>query len=278
MIRKIGLFVLLGSIVGLLSATATLQITNAAMHGLGSPGGFGGIGPGGVGGLGGLGGFGGLGSPGGFGGIGPGGVGGLGGLGGFGLQNITSSIKLPSLVANTLASQLKSTIGKASDTVEQQVGNNSRAVSAFLRGINGFAVYDISVLDNNGNLREYLIDPGNGKVISQFRLGPAGLGGAGIFGGIGGLASQLKSTIGKVSDTVEQQVGNNSRTVSAFLRGINGLPVYHISVLDNNGNSHEYLIDPADGKVIAYNIIQLAPESNVMRGSSGSNVMRGSSN
>ncbi len=121
----------------------------------------------------------------------------------------------------------------------------------------------------------------NGKVISQCRLGPTGLGGAGglgSLGGIGGLASQLKSTIGEVSDTVEQQVGNNSRTVSAFLSGINGLPVYYISVLDNNGNSHEYLIDPADGKVIAYNIIQLSPESNVMHGSSGSNVMRGSSN
>ena len=254
------------------------------MAAFGSPGGFGGIGPGGVGGLGGLGGFGGLGSPGGFGGIGPGGVGGLGGLGGFGglgglggtgglggfgLQNITSSIKLPSLVANTLASQLKSTISEVSDTVEQQVGNNSRTVSAYLTGINGFAVYDISVLDNNGNLREYLINPADGKIISQFRLGPTGLGGAGglgSLGGIGGLASQLKSTISEVSDTVEQQVGNNSRTVSAYLTGINGFAVYHISVLDNNGNSHEYLIDPADGKVIAYKIIQLAPESNVMRG------------
>ena len=44
MIRKIGLFVLLGSIVGLLSATATLQIANANMHGLGGPGGAGGLG------------------------------------------------------------------------------------------------------------------------------------------------------------------------------------------------------------------------------------------
>jgi uncharacterized membrane protein YkoI len=108
--------------------------------------------------------------------------------------------------------------------------------------------------------------------------GPGGVGG---FGGIGPqnitsvklpslmantLASQLKSSIGKVSNTVEQQVGNNSRTVSAYLTSINGLAVYHISVLDNNGNSHEYLIDPANGKVIAYNIIQLDPMSNVMRG------------
>ena len=56
----------------------------------------------------------------------------------------------------------------------------------------------------------------NGKVISQFRPSPAGLGGVGIFGGfggIGGLASQLKSSIGEVSITVKQQVGNNSRTV-----------------------------------------------------------------
>ena len=172
-------------------------------------------------------------------------------------------------MANTLASQLKSSIGKVSNTVEQQVGNNSTTLSAYLRGINGFGVYDISVLDNNGNLHEYLIDPANGKVISQFRLGPAGLGGPGILGGIGGfggLASQLKSSIGKVSNTVEQQVGNNSTTLSAYLRGINGFGVYDISVLDNNGNLHEYLIDPANGKVIAYNIIQLDPMSNVMRG------------
>ena len=58
MIRKFGLFtVLLGSIVGLLSATATLQIANAQMYD-----------PGGVGGLGGLGGLGGVGSLGGLGG------------------------------------------------------------------------------------------------------------------------------------------------------------------------------------------------------------------
>ena len=282
MIRKFGLFtVLLGSIVGLLSATATLQLANAQMYG---PGGLGGLG--GVGGLGSLGGFGGVG-PGGLGGLGPGilgfggvgslgpgilgfgGVGSLGGFGGVGPQNFTSSIKLPSLMINTLASQLKSSIGKVSNTVEDQVGNNSRTVSAYLRGINGFGVYDISVLDNNGNLHEFLIDPANGKVISQFRLGPTVLGGPGILGGIGGLGgldSQLKSSIGKVSNAVEQQVGNNSRTVSAYLTSINGLAVYRISVLDNNGNSHEYLIDPANGKVIAYNIIQLAPLSNVMRG------------
>ena len=126
--------------------------------------------PGGVGSLGGVGGLGGFG---GLGGLGPGilgfGIGGVGGLGGFGVigpQNITSSVKLPSLMANTLASQLKSSIGEVSNTVEQQVGNNSRTVSAYLTGINGFAVYDISVLDNNGNLHEYLIDPANGKVIA----------------------------------------------------------------------------------------------------------------
>ena len=166
MIRKFGLFtVLLGSIVGLLSATATLQLANAQMYG---PGGLGGLG--GVGGLGSLGGFGGVG-PGGLGGLGPGilgfgGVGSLGGFGGVGPQNFTSSIKLPSLMINTLASQLKSSIGKVSNTVEDQVGNNSRTVSAYLRGINGFGVYDISVLDNNGNLHEFLIDPANGKVIA----------------------------------------------------------------------------------------------------------------
>ena len=59
--KKIGVFsVLLASVIGLLSATATLQVANAQ------------LGPGGLGGIGGLGGLG-----------GPGGLGGLGGLGSF---------------------------------------------------------------------------------------------------------------------------------------------------------------------------------------------------
>jgi uncharacterized membrane protein YkoI len=85
-----------------------------------------------------------------------------------GNQNITTSIKLPSLTANTLASQLKTTIGKISDNAEQQVGNSSRTVSAYLTALNGFAVYDILVADNGGNLHEFLMDPGNGKVVAQY--------------------------------------------------------------------------------------------------------------
>jgi hypothetical protein len=66
---------------------------------------------------------------------------------------------------NTLASQLKSNIGEVSNAAEQQVGNSSRTVSAFLTALNGFAVYDVLVVDNGGNLHAFLIDPANGKVL-----------------------------------------------------------------------------------------------------------------
>jgi hypothetical protein len=105
----------LASVIGLLSATATLQVANAN--------------------------------------LGPGGIGSLGGLGSktlplfTGNQNITT-IKFPSLMANTLASQLKTNIGKISDTAEQQVGNSSRTLSASLTALNGCAVYDVLVADN----------------------------------------------------------------------------------------------------------------------------------
>jgi len=136
-------------------ATASLQVVNAQMsNNMPSYG---------VGGLGGIGG--GLGSLGGLG--GPGGLGGLGSrtLPLFaGNQNITTSIKFPSLMANTLASQLNTNIGQISNTVEQQVGNNSRTVSAYLTALNGFAVYDALLVDNGGNLHEFLINPVNGKI------------------------------------------------------------------------------------------------------------------
>ena len=84
-------------------------------------------------------------------------------------QNITS-------LNTPLASQLKTSIGKASDIAEQQVGNSSRTVSAYLTALNGFAVYDASVIDKGGNLHGFLIDPANGKVVAQYGLGSGVLG------------------------------------------------------------------------------------------------------
>jgi hypothetical protein len=147
-------------------------------------------------------------------------------------------------MANTLASQLNTNIGQISNTAEQQVGgNNSRTVSAYLTALNGFAVYDVLVVDNGGNLHEFLIDPGNAKVVAKYGLG---------FGGLGGLASQLNTNIGQISNTVEQQVGNNSRTVSAYLTALNGFAVYDALLVDNGGNLHEFLINPVNGKIALY--------------------------
>ena len=230
------------------------------LGGIGGLGGLGGLGSfGGPGGLGGLGGLGSFGGPGGLGGLG--GIGGLGGLGSktlplfTGNQNTTTSIKVSSLMPNTLASQLKTNIGKISDTAEQQVGNSSRTLSASLTALNGFAVYDVLVAGNGGNLHEFLLDPGNGKVVAQYGLG--------VIGGLGGLTSQLKTTIGKISNIAEQQVGNSSRTLSASLTALNGLPVYDVLVADNGGNLHEFLINSVNGKVVLYRTNQMDMMSNM---------------
>ena len=46
-------------------------------------------------------------------------------------------------------------------------GSNSSAVAAFIHPERGFLVYDIFVLDPNDSIHRVIVDPGNGKVISN---------------------------------------------------------------------------------------------------------------
>ena len=77
------------------------------------------------------------------------------------------------------------------------------------------------------------------------------------------LASQLKTNIGKISDTAEQQVGNSSRTLSASLTALNGSAVYDVLVADNGGNLHQFLINSVNGKVVLYRTNQMDVMSNM---------------
>ena len=46
-------------------------------------------------------------------------------------------------------------------------GSNTSAVAAFIHPERGFLVYDVFVLDSNDNVHRIIVDPGNGKVLSN---------------------------------------------------------------------------------------------------------------
>ena len=46
-------------------------------------------------------------------------------------------------------------------------GLNSSAVVAFIHPERGFLVYDVFILDTNNNVHRVIVDPGNGKVLSN---------------------------------------------------------------------------------------------------------------
>jgi hypothetical protein len=45
--------------------------------------------------------------------------------------------------------------------------SNSSAIAAFTHPERGFLVYDVFVLDSSNNIHRVIVDPGNGKVLSN---------------------------------------------------------------------------------------------------------------
>jgi hypothetical protein len=52
-------------------------------------------------------------------------------------------------------------------TQKKGAGSNSSAVAAFIHPERGFLVYDVFVLDSSNNIHRVIVDPGNGKVLSN---------------------------------------------------------------------------------------------------------------
>jgi hypothetical protein len=83
--------------------------------------------------------------------------------------NWTSSISLFSPIMDAFKSRIHTTLNDATTDALKAIGGglNSSAVAAFIHPERGFLVYDVFVLDTNDNVHRVLVDPGNGKVLSN---------------------------------------------------------------------------------------------------------------
>jgi hypothetical protein len=87
-------------------------------------------------------------------------------------QNWTGSISLFSPILDPLKSKIHTTLNNATTSALTAVGGgpNSSAVAAFIHPENGFLVYDVLVLDSNNNIHKVIVDPGNGRVLSNQQM------------------------------------------------------------------------------------------------------------
>jgi hypothetical protein len=85
-------------------------------------------------------------------------------------QNWTGSISLFSPILDAFKSKIHTTLNNATTSALNAVGgagSNASAVAAFIHPENGFLVYDVFVLDSSNNIHKVVVDPGNGKVLSN---------------------------------------------------------------------------------------------------------------
>src|SRR5215212_4764996 len=70
-------------------------------------------------------------------------------------------------------SKIHTTLNDATTSAINSVrgaGSNASAVAAFIHPENGFLVYDVFVLDSSNNIHGVIVDPGNGKVLSNQQM------------------------------------------------------------------------------------------------------------
>ena len=88
-------------------------------------------------------------------------------------QNWTGSISLFNPLLDMFKSKIHTTLNDATTSAINSVrgaGSNSSAVAAFIHPENGFLVYDVFVLDSSNNIHRVIVDPGNGKVLSNQQM------------------------------------------------------------------------------------------------------------
>jgi hypothetical protein len=88
-------------------------------------------------------------------------------------QNWTGSISLFSPLLDMFKSKIHTTLNDATTSAINSVrgaGSNASAVAAFIHPENGFLVYDVFVLDSSNNIHRVIVDPGNGKVLSNQQM------------------------------------------------------------------------------------------------------------
>ena len=86
-------------------------------------------------------------------------------------ENWTGSISLLSPIIDAYKSKIHTTLNDAITNAKNVVGgSNSSAVAAFIHPQRGFLVYDVFVLDSSNNIHRVIVDPGNGRVLSNLEM------------------------------------------------------------------------------------------------------------
>jgi hypothetical protein len=72
-------------------------------------------------------------------------------------------------ILDAFKSKIHTTLNDATTNAIKAVGggSNSSAVAAFIHPERGFLVYDVFILDSSNNIHRVIVDPGNGKVLSN---------------------------------------------------------------------------------------------------------------
>ncbi len=83
-------------------------------------------------------------------------------------QNWTGSISLFSPILDAFKSKIHTTLNDATTNAMSAVGgSNASALAAFIHPERGFLVYNVFVLDSSNNIHKVIVDPGNGRVLSN---------------------------------------------------------------------------------------------------------------
>jgi hypothetical protein len=85
-------------------------------------------------------------------------------------ENITGSIKLAPTMINSITSQINVSLSDAASTAQKQAGNNSHVVAAHVDIVNGYLTYTVIATDPDANIHKFVIDAGNGTVLSSSKL------------------------------------------------------------------------------------------------------------
>jgi hypothetical protein len=82
----------------------------------------------------------------------------------YAYNNITGSLKLDPILNDTI-SQIKISLSQAATIAEEEIGNNSHAIEAYLCDANGYLVYMIWLRGQHADTTDVIIDPANGKFL-----------------------------------------------------------------------------------------------------------------
>src|ERR671933_2134558 len=89
-------------------------------------------------------------------------------------ENWTGSIPLFSSILNAFKSKINTTLNDATTNAIKAVGggagSNASAVAAFIHPENGFLVYDVFILDSSNIIHKVIVDPGNGRILTNQQM------------------------------------------------------------------------------------------------------------